>query len=230
MTYVEHDVRHSLRISHSVVSAKFIYEFSGVARTEKRSFQFAYAADGGGAVFRPPLVSRDKVCVSIDELHGRDTSRCFCYEKPMPTPSHASLFTTVWVGGHPWEVQLLQHALDAAEIESFVDDENLAQANWLLTTAIGGVKLRVYTRDADEARRIIEELRTNSPNAADGMERDSPADAAASRPHCPRCNADDPRRVYWPGVSALTTFLLLGVPLLFRGRWKCRQCGHVWKG
>lgn len=125
-----------------------------------------------------------------------------------------SVFTTVYNGGDVWEVQLLQSLLESESIESYVDDSHMAQANWLLTTAIGGVKLRVRSEDADRAREIIAQ--------AKAVETPPP-------PRCPKCGAGNPGQVYWPGVSAAVSFLLLGVPLLFPAKHKCRQCGEVWK-
>jgi len=45
--------------------------------------------------------------------------------------------------------------LDAAEIECFLQDDNVVRMDWLWSNAMGGIKLIVREKDAPEAERIL---------------------------------------------------------------------------
>lgn len=66
---------------------------------------------------------------------------------------------TIFTTFDAWEAHLARHTLERAGIEAFVADEHVVGVNWLYANALGGVKLRVRARDAEEAIRILEELR-----------------------------------------------------------------------
>jgi hypothetical protein len=134
-----------------------------------------------------------------------------------------SRFETVYSSLHAWEVILLQQALEQEGIESFVDNDNLVGADWLLSNALGGVRLRVYAEDAERAVQAIERLQENEPLV------DEEQSEADERPRCPKCGSDDVGPAPWPMVALVASYFLLGVPFLFRNRLKCRECGETWR-
>lgn len=54
------------------------------------------------------------------------------------------------------EAQLAVNFLQANGIEASLRDENLVALNWLLTTAVGGIRLAVPSDQAEEARLLLQ--------------------------------------------------------------------------
>lgn len=67
---------------------------------------------------------------------------------------------TFW---NPLEAGLAKGMLDAANIESFLFDENMIGQNILYANALGGVKLRVDAANVEEANRVLEETSNGPP-------------------------------------------------------------------
>ncbi|CAN5560371.1 hypothetical protein BH09VER1_BH09VER1_38730 [soil metagenome] len=112
------------------------------------------------------------------------------------------------------DAHLLRLRLEAAGIAVFIQDENTVQVDWLLSDAIGGVRVQVGDEDVEAANLILFED-TEAP----------PEDC----PMCPFCSSvhttpdERPRRI------TVRAILLLGLPLLYpRHRWKCTSCGKSW--
>ena len=59
--------------------------------------------------------------------------------------------------GSPVEANLARNRLEAAGIQAFLADEETVGMAWHLTNAIGGVRLQVANRDAEEALAILAE-------------------------------------------------------------------------
>jgi hypothetical protein len=53
------------------------------------------------------------------------------------------------------EAFVAKSILDAAGIESFLQDDNVVRMDWLWSNAMGGIKLIVRERDAEEAEKIL---------------------------------------------------------------------------
>ncbi|TVM16416.1 DUF2007 domain-containing protein [Oceanidesulfovibrio indonesiensis] len=130
------------------------------------------------------------------------------------TKKEPDTLVTIFSSTQAWEARLAQAALESAGIDAFVEDENLAQANWLYAGAIGGVKVRVRAEDEARAEELLAEVRR----------------AHQHTRRCPACGSEDIRRGKLPALLLVGSYLLLGVPLLFLApRYQCRQCGHAWK-
>ena len=119
----------------------------------------------------------------------------------------------------PTRAHIAKALLESEGIPCRVVDEFTAGAYWLLSNAIGGVKLQVAPEDMDRARAILEEDRSAS------LGETSPALEPESR-RCGRCGSADlrPPQVHrWSAVVSL----LLWLPLFVRTRsWTCLSCGH----
>lgn len=114
------------------------------------------------------------------------------------------------------EAHLVRGRLEAAGIRAFIQDENLAQMDWLYSNAIGGVRVQVAEEDFEAAQVL---LSADAGEAANGLSVD-----------CPRCGSPDTGPDEFPRRVAFLTMLFLGAPLLFsRDRWQCRACSHRWK-
>jgi hypothetical protein len=55
------------------------------------------------------------------------------------------------------QARLAKNVLDEAGIRAAVGDENLVAMDWLLSAAVGGVKVQVWEEDADRAVAVLEE-------------------------------------------------------------------------
>ena len=122
--------------------------------------------------------------------------------------------STVAIFREPYQAYLAKARLEAEDIEAFVVDEYYVGVNWLVSNAIGGVKLQVDERDFTSADEVLHEelpeLLIDEPNG----------------PGCPECGSSDlsansnDRR-----VRAIS--LWIGFPLaLGQYRYRCEQCGH----
>lgn len=128
-----------------------------------------------------------------------------------PTP----VFEVVYRSLNSWETQLMQQALRAEGIESFMDNAHMVNVQWLYSNASGGVRLRVRSEDAEEARRILmglEQKRLEDPT-----------------PPCPHCGSSRTVPVRLRGILVLLSYLLLGIPLFFQKKFRCEKCGNTWR-
>lgn len=137
----------------------------------------------------------------------------------------SGVWITVASFGEPVAAHLARTRLEAEGIECIVHDEYLVRVNWLLSNAVGGVKLMVPAWDAERARDILRP-RPRLVVVAD----DDGSTEDRGEMICPRCRSYD---VYYTRFSrrAAGVFLLLFgfiVPWL-RRRWLCKQCGYEWK-
>ena len=63
---------------------------------------------------------------------------------------------TIAAFDQPAKARLAQNALTAAEIPAVVSDESLVAMDWLLSNAVGGVKVQVWDEDVDRAVEVLE--------------------------------------------------------------------------
>jgi hypothetical protein len=119
------------------------------------------------------------------------------------------------------EAWVMQAMIDSAGIESVLLDENVVRLDWLWSNAIGGVKLQVRARDAEDALGLL--------SAEKLKEFQVPELGLYRLPLCPNCGSIDvafdslDRR-----ISYLLFFISLPIPVKVRG-WRCYSCGHLWK-
>ena len=119
------------------------------------------------------------------------------------------------------EALLAKGALDSAEIESFLVDDNMIRMDWFWSNLIGGIKLCVKQEDAEAALDLLEQSIPEE-FEVDGV-------GPYEQPRCPKCQSLDivfedlNQPVAW--VSAY----VLAPIALHRKRWVCHSCGHRWR-
>ncbi|TYT74383.1 putative signal transducing protein [Desulfobotulus mexicanus] len=119
----------------------------------------------------------------------------------------------------PHEAHIAKASLDSAGIESCIADEHTVNAQWLFSNAIGGVRLMVAEKDADEASQI---LNTDFSESLDNEINDE-----EGRDACPHCGSTDLSPYTKGKRPAFLVFILIGFPLFFyRHGYKCNQCGE----
>jgi len=120
------------------------------------------------------------------------------------------------------EAHLARTQLESEGITCVMSDEYLIRVDWLLSNAVGGVKLMVPAWEAERARDLLRPRPRLVVASTD-------ADAAGEM-ICPRCHCDD---VYYSRHNrrvAAVFILLLGFVIPWRDRrWTCKQCGYAWK-
>lgn len=122
---------------------------------------------------------------------------------------------------HPLDAHLAKTKLESEEIECFIADENIVQMNWLLSNAVGGVRLQVKENDAEAAKKILKELNVNE------IQQDVEDKTALT---CPKCNSTDVYYEKFARRNVFLSWLVTGIPLLFMSRtWCCNKCHYQWK-
>ncbi len=110
------------------------------------------------------------------------------------------------------DVQVIKSKLESEGIPVFLRDENILNTDPLISSAIGGVKLSVYSRDKDRALEIYNEIRAYA------------LDESGQPITCPNCKA---RRseVYFSRKSLLHKLF----PFLEEKKYRCTKCGMITK-
>ena len=110
------------------------------------------------------------------------------------------------------DVQIIRSKLESERIPTFLKDENTINSDPLISSAIGGVKLQVYTKDKDRAIAIYNEIRSYA------------IDSSGKPIVCPNCKAEK-SEVYY---SRKGVFYKL-FPFFEKRKYKCLQCGIITK-
>ncbi len=120
------------------------------------------------------------------------------------------------------EALLAKGALDSAEIESFLVDDNMIRMDWFWSNLVGGIKLCVKQEDADTA---LDLLGQSIPGEFE-VEGVGPYE----QPRCPNCQSLDITFEDLNQSVAWVSVCLLGLPIhLHRKRWLCNFCGEKWR-
>ncbi len=64
------------------------------------------------------------------------------------------------------EAELMQRTLEDSGIAAYLANDHIIAMDWLLSAAVGGVKLQVARPDAAEAERIVNEFQSKQRNRA----------------------------------------------------------------
>ena len=120
------------------------------------------------------------------------------------------------------EALLAKGKLESAGIACVLADGNLVRMDWLLSNAVGGIRLQVHQQDAESARALLDEPIPTEFNEEEVGE-------SYAQPRCPRCYSLD---IGFEKIDRFWTFglwLLLSFPIPVRkNSWKCYTCGSEW--
>lgn len=134
---------------------------------------------------------------------------------------------TIAVFTHPWEAHIARGRLEAEGIDAYVIHENHIWAAWVLSNALGGVKLQVATEDVPRAREVLAaHLHGDYEQELQAQEETDTTDV------CPDCGARDfDSRFSWQLLLLIVVTLGL-FWVIFPARRDlrvCRVCGRRWK-
>ncbi|HPF72001.1 MAG: DUF2007 domain-containing protein [Lysobacteraceae bacterium] len=140
------------------------------------------------------------------------------------------------------EAHILRGRLEAEGIPAFIQHEHHVTMDWLVSNALGGVRLQVPVEYAQEAVAILRAIRDGELKLAGGANvatgdasfaDDSPNCGAApykdSNPACPDCGK--PGEVRWTSGRGLVLALLFFQALPWpwrRAHWQCSHCARTW--
>jgi hypothetical protein len=108
------------------------------------------------------------------------------------------------------DVQIIKGKLESEGIPVFLKDENTINTDPLISQAIGGVKLQVYTRDKDRALNIYNEIRSYA------------QDSQGNLISCPNCKAQR-SEVYYSRKGIINKLF----PFLEKKKYKCLKCNMI---
>jgi len=115
----------------------------------------------------------------------------------------------------PENAHLLRMRLEAGGVTAYILDENTVQMDWLISNAIGGVRVQIAEEDIENAREILSEVLPVAPSN--------------DHPICPSCASKNTAPHELPHRLSFLSLGLIGFPLLFaKHQWKCADCGKTW--
>lgn len=123
----------------------------------------------------------------------------------------------------PNQAHVARSRLEAEGIRAALDGEHHIAMDWLISNAIGGVKLLVHESDVEVAKQI---LQAGAPEIGDDETGD---DSDSGLEHCPSCGSTNVYRVRFKRGFIFISILLLGFPIpFFSHKMECETCGHRW--
>ncbi|MEP7012859.1 MAG: DUF2007 domain-containing protein [Acidobacteriota bacterium] len=124
---------------------------------------------------------------------------------------------------NPWEAELARARLEGEGLHAVVADLHLIGMDWMLSSAIGGVKLKVPIEEVERAKELLGKQSPISELRLVTAEDETQA-------RCPSCRSEDLYRQSWSREGFFLGAIFLGFPFpVLRRRWVCRNCGAVWK-
>ena len=121
-------------------------------------------------------------------------------------------WTTVDRFDHPTDAHISAGKLESEGIPVFLHGIHHASANWLISNALGGIRLQVPAQYVDEAREILESIRESSVTET-----------------CPKCGSTTIASMNNSQKIALLAVHLFSIPLPWRkNRRHCNSCGFEW--
>jgi len=123
-------------------------------------------------------------------------------------------WTTVDRFFHPTDAHIAAGKLESEGIPVFLLGINHASANWLLSNALGGIRLQVPANLIDDARQLLTEIA-------------EPSEHGESE--CPKCGATDTTAMSNSRKIAFLAVHLFSIPLPWQSnRRHCQSCGAEW--
>lgn len=108
------------------------------------------------------------------------------------------------------DVQIIKGKLESEGIPVFLQDENTLNSDPLISGAIGGVKLQVYTKDKDRALEVYNEVRNYA------------VDDDGQPIVCPNCKSQR-SEVYYDRKGILHKLF----PFFEKRKYICLQCNMI---
>lgn len=133
----------------------------------------------------------------------------------LKTDSQKPKWTTIDRFFHPTDAHIAAGKLQSEGIPVFLLGINHASANWLLSNALGGIRLQVPASHVDDARQLLAQIA-------------KPNDEGESE--CPECGGSDTTAMSNSRKIAFLAIHLFSIPLPWQtNRRHCQSCGAEWE-
>lgn len=118
----------------------------------------------------------------------------------------------------PYEAHIARASLEQAGIPVFIADEHTIHNDWLMSDAMGGIRVCVPPAHEAAAKEILQTDYSDAVHEELGIEEE----------RCPRCGSTSIESYVVGKVPAFVSFFLLGIPLFFRkSGYRCKECGEL---
>lgn len=133
---------------------------------------------------------------------------------------------TIATFDEPLKANMAKIKLESEGIGCFLAGENFVATYWLLANAEHGIKLQVKK---SEAERALEILGTDEKVDTEQIEKNLTPEPI--NPQCPKCHCNDVEYEKFSKKLFYLSILFLRFPIpLSKKIYKCKNCGHTWKG
>jgi hypothetical protein len=120
-----------------------------------------------------------------------------------------------------FEANLVKSKLEAFGIDAVLADGETIRLDWLLSNALGGIKVQVPEAEVEEAHRVLQSEAT--------PEQDEQGMPSATNAVCPACGSAN-THYFLDKRGSFLTWLVFAIPLLpARPKNICADCGCSWK-
>ncbi|WP_297791650.1 DUF2007 domain-containing protein [uncultured Eudoraea sp.] len=119
-------------------------------------------------------------------------------------------FFTLGAFEYAADVQIIKGKLESEGIPVFLKDENTVNTDPLISQAIGGVKLQVYSKDKERALSVYNEIRNYA------------VDDKGNLITCPNCKAQR-SEVYYRRKGLIHKLF----PFLEKKKYRCLKCNMI---
>ncbi len=115
----------------------------------------------------------------------------------------------------PEQAHLFRLRLASGGVEAFILDEYMVQMDWLISNAIGGIRVQIAEEDLELSKQILQ----NPPDEPD----------AAITTNCPFCGSNKTRREELTRRLSFLSIFIVGWPLpVAKNYYLCQSCGESW--
>ncbi len=130
----------------------------------------------------------------------------------------------------PQDAYMAKALLESAGINTLIQDEMTVQVYSLYSNALGGVKLLIRDTDLIEGKKILIEGGYLSVDRPENTEDWVWVKKTKEKTHCPFCQSENIAKKQNLNLAAVVLYFILGALFpLFRGTYKCYECGKAWK-
>ena len=124
-------------------------------------------------------------------------------------------WTTVDRFFHPTDAHIAAGKLESEGIPVFLLGINHASVNWLLSNALGGIRIQVPAECVDDARKVLAEIAKPS---------------ESGKPVCPKCGSSDTSAMSNSRKIAFLAVHIFSIPWRWRSDQRhCQSCGAEWE-
>ncbi|MCU7835553.1 MAG: DUF2007 domain-containing protein [gamma proteobacterium symbiont of Taylorina sp.] len=135
------------------------------------------------------------------------------------------MITTLTTKTTAIEAHIILGRLQAEGIPAFIAFEHHIWANWMLSNALGGVRVQVLSSRIKDANVVISNIENGE------FQKYLEAETGClEKEHCPSCNSNAVKNIIWPWKIAFLSLFIFTVPIPYvQNQMKCVECNHVWK-